>query len=242
MINLIAGKEIAKVSSQAAGCTPTIQAYKIQSAGDTYTIWDTPGLNEGEEGNVPTQEVFKQLNNLITRSRINLIVYCLRGSRLTGITQVNYDLFHGIMCEGMVPIVLVVTGLELENDMDQWWNRNAKVIEDMGMTFEGYACVTTIRNGANIYGEKFRVSQDMVWALLKEHTLSVPWTPRQKWHAEVPQKMDAYMKQYRLRTGKEKKLLPIVERKQTLSASDPSKSVRRPLSIEMFRSSQCLNV
>jgi len=222
------------VSSQAAGCTLAIQAYNIQSAGGVYTIWDTPGLNEGEEGNVPTQEAFKQLNNLIARSGTNLIVYCLRGSRLTGIARVNYDLFYGIMCEGKVPIVLVVTGLELENEMDQWWNRNTKVIEGMGMAFAGYACVTTIRNGANIYEGKFRVSHDRVWALLKEHCLPVPWTPGQKWHAEVPHKMEAYMKQYSLRTGKEKKFLPIVERKQTLSASDPSKPVRRPLSIEMF--------
>jgi hypothetical protein len=36
---MLAGKEIAKVSSQAASCTPTVQEFRIQSdAGDAYTI------------------------------------------------------------------------------------------------------------------------------------------------------------------------------------------------------------
>jgi hypothetical protein len=236
------------VSSQAAGCTPTIQEFRIRSdAGDTYTIWDTPGLNEGTEGNVPDQEAFKQLFDLVQRSGIYLIVYCIRGPRLKDIARVNYDLFYGIVCEGKVPIVLVVTGLELGNEMDQWWSHNVKVIEGMGMTFEGHACVTTTKGGGNIYEEKFRVSQERVWALLKECCNRVPWTPRQKWLDEVPHKMDAYLKEYNLRTGQERKLLPMGDRrtqrqiKQTLSGFDPSKSVRCPRSIEILQFSHCLN-
>ena len=233
LVNLLAGKEIAKVSSQAAGCTSTIQEYRIPSdVGDIYKIWDTPGLNEGEAGNVPDQEAFKQLYSLVNRwgSDIPLIVYCIRGSRLTDMARVNYDLFYGIICEGKVPIVLVVTGLELGNEMDQWWGHNVKLIERMGMAFEGYACVTTTKGSGGIYEDKFRVSQDRVWALLKEHGNGVPWTPGRKWLAEVPRKMDAYMKEYSLRTGQERKLIPMVERRarrqQTLPTYDPPKSVR----------------
>jgi hypothetical protein len=204
--------------------------------GDIYTIWDTPGLNEGRDGNVPDQEAFKQLFSLVNRSVIHLIVYCIRGSRLTDKVRVNYDLFYGIICERKVPIVLVVTGLELGNEMDQWWNHNMKVIERMGMSFEGYACVTTTKGGG-IYEEKFRVSQDRVWALLKGHCSPLPWTPRQKWLADVPHKMDVYLKEYHLRTGQERKFLPMFrlaqrQTKQTLSAFKQSNSVRLSTSVD----------
>ena len=230
---MLARKEITKVSSQAAGCTPSIQKYSIQSdAGDTYTIWDTPGLNEGEEGNVPAQKAFKHLYNLVQQCDLNLIMYCIRGSRLTDIARVNYDLFYGIICEGKVPIVLVITGLELGNDMDQWWNSNRKVIERMGMTFEGHTCVTTTKGRGDIYKEKFRVSEGKVWASLKDHCNPIPWTPRQEWLAEVPNRMDTYMKEYNSRTGKERRVLPMLDHRAQ-KASDPSKSVCRPLSTEM---------
>jgi hypothetical protein len=243
---MLAGKQITKVSSQAAGCTPTVQDFIIYSdAGDTYTIWDTPGLNEGEEGNVPAQQAFKQLYTLVERSGINLIVYCIRGSRLTDVARVNYDLFYGIMCECKVPIVLVVTGLELGDEMDQWWNHNVKIIERMGMAFEGYACVTTTKGYGDVYEEKFRVSQERVWSLLKRHCSRYPWTTNKNWLGEVPHRMDAYMQEYKLRTGQERKLLPIVidhgaQKRQALPGADPP--VRWPLSVEMLQFTQCLNI
>jgi len=240
LINMMVRQEIAKVSSQAAGCTPSIQDYRIKSdAGDTYTFWDTPGLNEAEGGNVPAQEAFKHLYRLVGQCAINIIIYCVRGSRFTDIARVNYDLFYRIICEGNVPIVLVVTGLELENDMDLWWSRNKKTVERMGMTFEGYACVTTTKGPDAIFKEKFRVSGGRVWALLKEHCNPIPWTPGQDWLAELSKRMDAYTKD-NSRNDKERKVLPILgHRAQTLSASYPSKStiassVCWPLSIEIY--------
>jgi hypothetical protein len=71
--------------------------------------------------------------------------------------------------------------------------------------------------------------QDRVWALLKEHGNGVSWTPGQKWLGEVPPKMDAYMKEYSQRTGQERKLIPMVERRarrqQTLLELDPPEPV-----------------
>ena len=233
LINMMARQTIAKVSSQAAGCTPSIQKYSIQSdAGDTYTFWDTPGLNEGEDGNVPAQEAFKHLSRLVGQAAINLIIYCVRGSRFTDIARVNYDLFYGIICEGKVPIVLVVTGLELENDMDLWWDYNKKVVQRMGMAFEGHACVTTTKGRDDIFKEKFLVSEGRVWALVKEHCNPISWTPRKEWLAKVPKKMEAYMKEYNSRTGKERKALPMLDhRAQILSKSTTVSSVCWSLSI-----------
>jgi len=56
------------------------------------------------------------LCNLLGEHSVNLIIYCIRGSRLTDIVRVNYDLVSGIK----VPIILIVTGLEQEENMDDW--------------------------------------------------------------------------------------------------------------------------
>jgi len=203
---MLARQELAKVSNQAAGCTLTSGGYKISRFQDIYTFWDTPGLNEGEHGNVPTQEAFANLHKLVQERSINLIIYCVRGSRLTEIVRVNYDLFWGIMCEGKVPIVLLVTGLELQSNMNDWWKKNEQLVEQMGLGFDGHACVTTI---SGVHEEKYRESEDMVWELVKKHCKPDAWVPSPQLLAEVPRKMDTYMKRYNARSGKERKGLPV---------------------------------
>jgi len=121
------------------------------------------------------------------------------------IVRVNYVLFWGIMCEGKVPIVLLVTGLELQSNMNDWWKKNEQLVEQMGLGFDKHACVTTISGN---HEEKYQESEDMVWELVKKHCKPDPWVPNPQLLAEVPRKMDTYMKRYNARSGKERKGLP----------------------------------
>src|SRR5258705_3988141 len=117
---MLAGEEVAEVSSLVWGCTTSAQSYDIKIENKTYKLWESSGLNEGEEGSVPAEKAIKDLFNLVKGISVNLIIYCVRGCRFTDIVRVNFDLFCGIICEGKVPVVLVVTGLEQEEVLDDW--------------------------------------------------------------------------------------------------------------------------
>ncbi len=215
LINLLALKEVAEVSSKGFGCTESNKSFDISpSANNTYTFWDTAGLNEGEQGTVPASQAIDNLCNLVNEiCSINLIIYCIRGSRLPDILRVNYDLFCGIVCEGKVPIVLVVTGLEQESDMDQWWTNYEKDIKKMDMTFEGHACVTTTKGRGGIYEREYMKSAEKVWALVQEHCPPDPLTLTAEWNSEVSTRIEAYIREYNARTGKERKYLPKTQRR-----------------------------
>lgn len=231
---MLARNEVAKVSNEAAGCTTFSQSYEVSHSlvdskshisSHTYTFYDTPGLNEGEQGNVPNQKALNNLYKLVQGFSLNLIIYCIAGSRLTDMVRVNYDLFWGVICEGRVPIVLVVTGLELESDMDHWWKRNEDAVVRMGMLFEGHACVTTTSQGG-MYEKEFQVSRDKVWRLVQEHCSPVSWICSPERLAKIPDRVDKYMKNYNARSGTERKVLPAHARTrlakvQTLRSSAP---------------------
>ena len=121
LINMLAGELRAKESNSPTGCTSSNNSIEISKgwpdgAQTAYTFWDTPGLNEGELGSVPAQAAVTNLSDLFRELIVHLIIYCIRGSRLTDIVRVNYDLVSGIK----VPIILIVTGLEQEENMDDW--------------------------------------------------------------------------------------------------------------------------
>lgn len=224
---MLAGEPVSKTSNQAAGCTFSSQSYVIEpnpmnpisakpidSVAKKYRVWDTAGLNEGNDGNVPTQEAFENLCNLVHERGVNLLVFCMRGPRFKEISRVNYDLFWGIVCQGKVPIVVVVTGLEEEEIMDQWWDRNKTEFERRGMEFKGHACVTTTkgkknREGKHLLEREYSESQRKVWHLIEKSYNPEPWQAGGgKWIDEVRTKMDEYMRRYNMRTGTERKLLP----------------------------------
>ena len=200
---MLAGELRATESNSPNGCTSSnnsIEISKVWSDGSktTYTFWDTPGLNEGELGSVPAQAAMASLCNLLREHSVNLIIYCVRGSRFTDIVRVNYDLFYDIVCEKKVPIVLVVTGLELEGNTDDWWQRNKKTIKQMGMAraFDGYACVTTTKGRGDIYRGEYALSASKVWKLVKECCRPVPWTVEPGRLVKARGMMDRYMKNY----------------------------------------------
>ena len=205
---MLAGKEVANVSSLVWGCTTSAQSYDVTIDDKTFALWDTSGLNEGEKGSVPAEKAIEDLFNLVKRISVNLIIYCVRGSRFTDIVRINFDLFCGIMCEGRVPVVFVVTGLEQEEVMEEWWTKYQKDVKRLGLSFEGHACVTTIKGRNNIYEREYQESTDKVWRLVKAHSNSPPWTLAPGWRVQVPDTIARYMAAYNASTGKERDVLP----------------------------------
>jgi predicted GTPase len=251
LINMLAGTEVTKTSSNAHGCT--FQSCSIEVSFDsgcqifdsknlkvdelvchildskTYRFWDTSGLNEGEEGTVPAKAALSNLHELVAQlsekeNGISLLVYCIRGSRLRDIVRVNYDLFWGIICQRKVPIVLVVTGLELEEDMERWWVDNKEELKEMGMTFHGHACVTTTkgkndRMGKPIFEKEFRESETRVRELVESTCASEPLRLQgERWMAQILRRLQEYMLHYNQRTGREREFTTAADSESQLES------------------------
>jgi len=184
----------------------------------TYRFWDTSGLNEGTQGTVPAKKSLNNLLELVGRlssseggaGGVNLLVYCIRGTRLREIVSVNYDLFWGVICQRRVPIVLVITGLENEGNMDSWWDSNRQELAEMGMEFDGHACVTATkgkmdREGAYMFEEEYAESEAKVRKLVEKTCTVQPLRIEGKaWMADITWRLQDYMMQYNLRTGRER--------------------------------------
>jgi len=199
IINMLAGSSVANVSPGAAGCTSSNQSYRISHGDDNcYTLWDTPGLNEAEDGTVSPQDAVHSLLDLVKDHGINLLIYCIRG-RLVDIIRVNYDLFWKIICMEEVPIVLVVTGLEGKPDMDEWWDENEETVNKMKLVFAGHACVTSWKGKGGMCEDAYKESAEKVWKLVRKHSTPKPWRMTPGWPVQAKEKFVAYEKIYKVR-------------------------------------------
>jgi len=94
--------------------------------------------------------------------------------------RANYEIFHLGICQGMVPIVIVVTGLEHEDPMEKWWEINRAEFAKHRMEFWGHACITTskgkkLRSGEGyMFEEEYAFSQGVVRELIKKHRSPTP--------------------------------------------------------------------
>ncbi|KAG1731270.1 P-loop containing nucleoside triphosphate hydrolase protein [Suillus lakei] len=149
LINTITRHPLAGTSNDAHGCTSTSERYPVEISGQKFVLIDTPGLNEGSAGTVPAAKAQKRLKSLLrelmdSRSdEIGLLVYCVRSATHPRTLVKAYNKFYSEICHNKVPIVLVVTGLENEQDRESWWNTNGEDCGSRGVHFASHACVTT---------------------------------------------------------------------------------------------------
>jgi hypothetical protein len=199
---------------------PALRTYNFFSDPEIYRFWDTSGLNEGDKGTVPAETALFNLHELVQRlsamgGGVNLLVYCIRGTRLRDIVRVNYDLFWGIICQCKVPIVLVITGLELEENMDRWWKDNEGELEAMGMKFDGHACITTTKGktdkmGVHLFEEEFKASQVKVRKTVQEKCAQEPFR-LEKMGGIIKSSLSVYMLHYNQRSGQESEILKALD-------------------------------
>ncbi|KAG1897024.1 P-loop containing nucleoside triphosphate hydrolase protein [Suillus fuscotomentosus] len=160
IINTITKNQLAKTTNDADGCTSSVQRYPVDFSGQRFVLFDTAGLGEGPAGTVPDLEVKRQLKNLLCQlisSRspsdgIDLLVYCVSSSRMPGLNTIvqTYDMFYSRTCRKKVPIVIVITGLENEPNMESWWDENRGRFERESMHFTDHACVTALQEYPDI--------------------------------------------------------------------------------------------
>jgi len=166
VINLIAGREVANVSMDVMTRTMSSTQYIFPIGGRQFHIWDTVGLNELEleaDGYLPAVEKSLDLiQQLSAQGGVDLLLLCIRGSRLTVTMRSNYRLFYEVLCGSQVPIALVITHLEGEVVMEDWWTRNFHILERYGIKSVGHACVTARPRHDEKHAESQKTIKDLL--------------------------------------------------------------------------------
>ena len=150
-INLLLGTGTsATVSNGSQPCTQTSTYYETTLNGIKCNLWDTRGLGEGRSflqtllGGGSEKDLKKLLKERHRSHEIDLLVYCVRGSRATGASVKYYNNFCAITRRLAAPVVIMVTQLEKEKSMEDWWSRNFLHFEELKMEFDDHACITTL--------------------------------------------------------------------------------------------------
>ncbi|OAX32127.1 hypothetical protein K503DRAFT_776961 [Rhizopogon vinicolor AM-OR11-026] len=174
VINLMAGKEIAKTSSGANRCTMHWEEHFISFDGHDYKMFDTIGLEQPQFNIEGYIDAIVNARNLIMKldreGGIDLLLFCVQAGRITATVQYNYRLFCEWLCEEKVPIVLVLTGLEREKSMESWWGNNQGAFHKYKISVVGHACITSAKNLDGRSQQLYEESRPLVRALVREHT------------------------------------------------------------------------
>ena len=220
VVNLIAGEPLATVHSGAGACTMEATSYDIilpddQGLSHHIRLFDTVGLNEPQFRKTDYLTAIEKANTLICQLQrtggIRLLLFCIRGGRITAVMQNNYRLFCDILCQNKVPVAFVITGLENEVSMEGWWERNVSSFEAYRLSCASHACVTAIRGLNNCYAKRFHESQTTVRAMLLAHVTAggTSWQPeRTGWFIHLAGKLLRWLSQIR---GRRRQALTVEE-------------------------------
>ncbi|KAG1904911.1 P-loop containing nucleoside triphosphate hydrolase protein [Suillus fuscotomentosus] len=146
VVNLMAGMVVAKTSLGLEPCTLRWQPYDINFDGECYKVFDTVGLEEPQLGIKEylesVEHAYKLVKELDMQGGIDLLMFCIRAGRMTATLQSNYRLFYEFLCEKKVPVVLVITNLEREKNMEDWWYREQTTLAKYQIAVAGHVCIT----------------------------------------------------------------------------------------------------
>jgi len=176
---MIVGKDdVAKVSDGSAGCTFRSDAYEATVHNKRFVIYDTAGLNEGDQGRIPHWKALQELYTLIRQlDSVSLLIYCMRG-RVKENARVNWILFNKVICGENVPTIAIMTGLEGREDPDEWWRikDNKETLRRHQINPRAVGCVVSVPGIRNEYQEIYERSRTKLHDLIQEHYLRKPWS------------------------------------------------------------------
>ncbi|KAG2367138.1 hypothetical protein BDR07DRAFT_1272910 [Suillus spraguei] len=174
LVNLIAEDRLAESSSGAQRCTLKSTEYPVTFSDSRFNLnlFDTVALDNTITNNagyldalVKTHELVVSLKN---RGGVHGLLFCVKAGRVSTAVQQNYKLFFEFLCQGQVPLALVVTNLENEEKMDDWWTKNKAHVENSGIVPFTHVCITTIKGHQNEYEARYFESRKKVLNMLME--------------------------------------------------------------------------
>lgn len=192
VVNMLDGTEGSKqapVASTAVGVSTTSICYERKIREKTFNIFDTAGLNEGKGGTVSPRAAIEMLQKLIAHldSGLNLLTFVMRAPRITRTAQQIYRMFYEVVCDKRARIVIVITGLEFEEDRDRWFERNKAAFSSQGMTFDDHACITAVPAAVDAYKKsKVKVGDVIFRGCNEGDPLKIS---RPNWFADILEKV-----------------------------------------------------
>ncbi|KAG2355327.1 P-loop containing nucleoside triphosphate hydrolase protein [Suillus spraguei] len=174
LVNLMAGKEVARTSPDTQRCTMQWKEYTVSFGGELYSVFDTSGLDDPQLGIKEylesVENAYRLIKELDRRGGIDLLLFCVRAGRVTATLQSNYRLFHEFLCEKRVPIVLAITNLEREQRMENWWERNYGTFEKYQIQVAGHACITAANRLDGRHKDLYEESRIVIRNLIEKFT------------------------------------------------------------------------
>ncbi|KIK42914.1 hypothetical protein CY34DRAFT_82765 [Suillus luteus UH-Slu-Lm8-n1] len=174
LINLMAKKEVAHTSPDMQRCTMHWQKFDIDFNNNSYTVFDTVGLEEPQLGIKEylesVENAYYLIKELDSQGGIDLLLFCVRAGRVTATLQSNYRLFHEFFCEKKVPIVLAITNLEKEQRMEDWWDRNHHTFDKYQIQVAGHACITAANRMDGRHKDLYEESRTTIRKLVEHFT------------------------------------------------------------------------
>ena len=146
IINLLIGDPVAETNSRINSCTSDFRSYKINTGMRQFLIWDTLGFCDPFIDRRKVAENAVGLIHEVSRQGgVDLLVFCKRAERLHPSEVENYRLFQEFLCEGQVPVAVIVTHLDFLDPMERWWELNGEdLVWAMGKDVIGHACITSL--------------------------------------------------------------------------------------------------
>ncbi|KAI6107683.1 hypothetical protein EDD16DRAFT_1712192 [Pisolithus croceorrhizus] len=176
VVNLLVGKEVAKVSPHAWPCTlRTIRhetTIQMQETWTTVHIWEVVGFNQPEEMTRKDSGTALDMDLdplLQAKAGVDVVLFCIRGSRLKNAPTRIIGSVSNVF-RRCVPVVPVINCLERERNTEDWWDRNVERVKSMGLGETEHACITGLQDVK--YKDKAMQSRASLVAILERRYLS----------------------------------------------------------------------
>ncbi|KAI6156034.1 hypothetical protein EDD17DRAFT_1489955 [Pisolithus thermaeus] len=153
VVNLLVGTKVAEVSPDARPCTLKTVKYEATIRGRraqmSVHIWEVRGFNQPVERSKNNPETALDVDlDLILQANasVDVILFCARGPRLKLTTTGIFQSVNRVFGEH-VTIVPVITSLELETNIEGWWERNSVQVNRILVGLRGteHACITGLQ-------------------------------------------------------------------------------------------------
>lgn len=178
--HLVPGADL-ETSSSARGVTWRTEEVSTRHKGIEYRIIDTVGLDEASKGKIPADKALANLTKLLqkTKQGLNLIIM-VTAKRILKTTTDNYKIFVKTVTLDKVPVIIVQTHLDDEEDPTVWAKENAHLFLDKGIdTTEiigtAFPTYNPRRDDSRKWADRTcQESTDRVWAAIEYHASPTP--------------------------------------------------------------------
>lgn len=168
VVNLLAGHPVAEVGSGVETCTLGSHSYEINMGMQQFLVWDTMGY-QCMQPNRAIENAVRLICDLSRESGVDLLVFTKRPHTIDPMEVEYYRLFEEFLCEGQVPVAIVIVGLEMHDPMEEWWETNGQeVLKTFDGNVIGHACITVTCGYKNVYSKKLLESRLSVRAMLED--------------------------------------------------------------------------